>query len=386
MAQSSNRITVAGAILYCTGGVVFFITPAFLGAVDRLFKVSPADLGMLSACELRAIACASLLGPLWVNRCDWRVLIRVSALISCAGQIASLIVKSFTLLVVVRTLTGALGEGLLLALSYSLLGQTRNVERSFSLAYAASILISMAALYISPELDRALDTISVLVVIAVLSAAAFFASYLVPSSAITAAAKDQPSRLQPKAWRKVGALALLAQAIWYAGAGGFWVFTEQLAAHNAVPETVIAKAISIGTGAALIGTLVTLGLGSRFGRIWPTVICIGIMAASVFGFMESHQLSGITLELSIFNVCWACGTIYLTAAACAVDEAGTVAVLVPAFQVIGMACGTFVLGHCIDRFGPAIIPLVISGLLAAAVLAIVAFAGAAQRRSTASAV
>ena len=379
------KIVLAGAILYCTGGVVFFVIPALLDNVARMYRVSPADLGMLPALELWGIALASLTGPLWINRFSWRLVARVSALISLVGQLASLLATHFDALLIVRFITGALGEGPLLALSYSLLGQTRNVERSFSLAYGASIVLSMVSLYASPQLDRALGTISVLVVLAVLSAAAFFASFLIPAGASESA--DQPQQrsrtepgAQPKAWRALGALALLVQAVWFASAGGFWAFTEQLAANNAVPATEIAAAIAIGTGAALLGALAALGLNGRLGRTWPTAGCTLIMSATVFAFMASHGFTKITLELSIFNICWACGTIYLSAATCAIDESGKVAVLVPAFQVIGDACGTFVLGHVIGHLGFDITPVVIAALFTPALLLFLLFSSAAERK------
>ena len=382
---SRTIVVLGGAILYCTGGVVFFIIPTFLGDIGQIYKVSSADLGVLSAAELWAIAFASLAGPFWINRVDWRVLARVGALISLVGQFASLLVRDFNLLLLVRTFTGAFGEGLLLALSYSLLGQTRNVERSFGIAYGASVIISMICLYTSPQLDRIAGTISVLIVIAALSAAAFFVSFLIPVGATesTEVAHGQ-EQVESTGWRSLGALALLTQALWYAGAGGFWAFTEQLATDKAVPAGEIATAIAIGTGAALLGTLLAVGLSRRFGRVWPTAASILVTSAAVFAYVHSSSFSEIAVELAIFNACWASGTIYMTATACASDASGKVAVLVPAFQTIGMASGTFVLGHVIEGLGVGATPWLVSCFLAAALLLVLVCGNAERRRLVAT--
>lgn len=83
-----------------------------------------------------------------------------------------------------------------------------------------------------------------------------------------------------------------------------------------------------------------------------------------------HRNRRATLELALFNISWASGTIFLIAAVCAVDASGKVTVLLPAFQTIGMAFGTFILGHVIGDMGIAAVPWAVTGFLAAVLLAL----------------
>lgn len=377
--MKNAKLVIAGAVLYCTGGVIFYIIPALLANAGRLYHASSAQLGLLAAVELGAIALASLTGPFWIGRFSWRVLVRAGAVASLLGQLASLAAPSYVALLAIRGVTGALGEGVLLALSYSLLGRSQNVERAFSVAYAASIVISMICLYASPALDRVLGADSVLIVVAVLSAAAFFTSFIVPADG-GETSKSALERTGPSTIRRAsGGLALLTQLAWFAGAGGFWSFTEQLAAANSLPAAEIAQAMALGAGAALLGAALALGLNGRFGRTWPTLLSAVIMMASVFAFMTTHRFAAAATELAVFNVFWASGTIYLTAAACAVDETGKVAVLVPAAQTIGMSVGSFVLGRLIQDFGFQVTPWIVAGLLAATLLLMTLSSGLASR-------
>src|SRR5262245_1337240 len=88
-------LVLGGASLYCAGGLIFSVMPVYLGNIDRLLHVSPAALGTLSAAELWSIAIASLTGPLWIDRFDWRKLARIGAVTSLVGQAASLWVTDF---------------------------------------------------------------------------------------------------------------------------------------------------------------------------------------------------------------------------------------------------------------------------------------------------
>ena len=379
----TKRIILGGALLYCAGGLMFVFTPAYLGNVERLYGISPADLGILSAAELWSIALASFLGPFWIGRFNWRTLVRFGALSALLGQITSLFIADYQWLLVARVATGLFGEGVLLALSYSSLGQTRNVERSFGLAYGASIVIGMAGLYASPELDRYLGTISVLVILAAAAAAGFAAAPLIPAGPVKTSVQNarQGSQSAFAMWRSLAALALVTQAIWYAGVGGFWSFTEQLATYNAVPASGIAHAMGIGTAAALLGSFLALILNGRFGRTLPILISTAFIAVAIVAFMASREVISVTLELAIFNIFWASGTIYMTAATCASDDSGNIAVLVPAFQVTGMAIGTAILGHFIDDLGAAVTPWVVGGFFVVALALLFLFQSRSVRRS-----
>lgn len=347
------RITVAGALMYCAGTTIFYFVPAYLGGIERKFGVSPTDLGLLSAAELWAIACASAIGPLWISRFDWRALACFGALSALAGHTASLFVSSFDFLLAIRVATGFFGEGVLLALSYATLGHSRNFERSFSITYGVAILLGIAGLSASPELDRYLGTISVLAILAVASLATFAAGFIVPSGPKTATVVDTPDLPATESARRpsMGALALAAQGIWYAGAGGFWSFSEQIAATNGFTGSQIARALGVGTAGAILGSLLVLVVSKKIGSTVIIVASTAIMGAAILAFVLSQQLMLSSFFLVMFNMCCAIGTIYITGAICASDDTGRIAALVPAFQVGGMAIGTATLGYLINDFG-----------------------------------
>ncbi|WP_142639777.1 MFS transporter [Sphingomonas sp. IC081] len=366
-----NRAIVAGALLYCSASLIFYIVPAFLRSIARLYDASPAQLGMLSAMEFWAIAAASLTGPLWINRFNWRTIARVGAAIALIGQVASLFVRDFDTLVIVRLLTGAFGEGLVLAVSYPVLAQSRHVERSFGLAYGATLVLSTVLIYASPLLDRLSGTVSLLLIMAVLFAASFVAASFLPAGSGNSAEESQQEITASRpVSRGLIALTLAAPTLWFAGAGGFWAFTGQIAAGNGLPDAQVATSIAIGTGLAILGTLFAMTVGDRFGRRWPVVVSALAMSALVFGVVQSGEFATLTVELALFNISWASGTIFLIAAVCAVDASGKVTVLLPAFQTIGMAFGTFILGHVIGDMGIAAVPWAVTGFLAAVLLAL----------------
>ena len=365
-ARSETSTLLGSTALYCAGSLIFSFMPVYLGDVGRRLHLSSAALGVLSAAELWSIAIASLTGPLWINRFNWRLLARIGAVTSIFGQLGSLALTDFNLLLIARIITGLGGEGVLFALSYSLIAKTRNVERSLGVAYAMSIAGGTICLYASPEMDRALGSISVLAALAVLSGVSLVVSFVVPINSGGSAPDDTYRAMTASSttWRARAALALVGQMIWYAGVGGFWSFTEQVAADNAISSTRIAQAMGIGTAAALIGTILAAGMSNRFGRAFPIVLSTILIGGAIFGFTSSSEFVSITVELALFNIFWACGNIYITATACSFDTRGTIAVLLPASPMIGMALGTFVLGNCIRDLGIGTTPWIAGGFLA----------------------
>lgn len=326
-ARSETSALLGSAAFYCAGSLIFSFMPVYLGDIGRRLHLSSAALRVLSAAELWSIAFASLTGPVWINRFNRRLLARIGAATAMIGQLGSLALNDFHLLLIVRIITGLGGEGVLFVLSYSLLAQTRNVERSLGVAYATSIAAGTTCLYASPEMDRALASISVLAALAGLSVVSLVVSFVVPISSSRPAANDahRPMPASSATWRVRGALALAGQAIWYAGVGGFWSFTEQLAADHRVSPARIAHAMGIGTAAALLGTVLAAGINNRFGRALPIVLSTVLIGTAVFGFTSSSGLVSITVELALFNVFWACGNIYITATACSFDASGSIA-------------------------------------------------------------
>lgn len=383
VARGESRAVLSGTVLTAAGSLIYYLMPAYLGSVDRMLRVSPSSLGTLSAVEVWSIALTSLFGPFWIARFDWRLMVRIGAAIAFAGQFASIWMTSFNLLLAVRIITGLAGEGLLLALSFSILGQTRNVDRSFGMAMTASVVMGTLCVYPAPQLDRAIGGNGVLAVLAALALLAFAISFIVPARVTKtlpvarAPASASATRI-PAIWRNLGILVLIAQTIWFAGPGGFWAFSERIAANNGMAADHVAQAMALGMAAGLIGTILPTIFGDRFGRTGPIVLATLVMGVVIYRFGMAAGFAEGVVELVLFNVAWNYGSVYLFALACSFDTDGRIAVLLPAFQSIGLALGAFVVGHFVERFGYGVTPMVVGGFLIGA-MALIA-PGMARRR------
>jgi predicted MFS family arabinose efflux permease len=312
--HSELYLIALGVVLYCGGALILWVMPAYLDAVGRKLDLSSAQLGTLSAVELWATALASFTGPFWMYRFERRKLVQVAALVSLLGQMVTFATTDFRALLMVRAITGAFGEGLLLSVAYLVLGRALNVERAIGLAYASSILLGTFSLFVSPYLDAYLNGNSVVGIIWVTALAALISTFLLPVKRWQAVAEHQAgtspelSSIIPSA---AALLVLFGLAVWFAGPGGFWAFCEQLAAEKGSSPTQIGQAMAASMGASLAGSSLAAVLTDRLGQALPTVISTVAIGVAVVFFSVAGSGTATLMPLILFNLAWNFGGVYL---------------------------------------------------------------------------
>ena len=141
------KVIAAGSMLTLSGSAIYFLMPIYLGSMMESLSLSSTRGGILSGSEYYAIAFTSLTGPFWIHRFSWRKLAIVGIVISCIGHTATLLLDDYTLIVAARVLTGVFGEGILYSISFAVLAETRNPDRSFGIAMVVSVVVTATAIF-----------------------------------------------------------------------------------------------------------------------------------------------------------------------------------------------------------------------------------------------
>jgi cytidyltransferase-like protein len=119
-------LVVLGSFLYTAGSAFQYVTPAYLGEISAKLAINETQMGSITAAENVGVALASILSVLLLRKVNRRTLAIAGAALCALLNLCAFFVRHFELLVSIRFLTGILGEGILFALAFVVLGSTRD--------------------------------------------------------------------------------------------------------------------------------------------------------------------------------------------------------------------------------------------------------------------
>ncbi len=346
------KVISAGAMLTLSGSAIYFLMPIYLGSMMESLSLSSTWAGVLSGGEYYAIALTSLTGPFWVNRFNWRKLVMAAIVISIIGHTVTMLLDNYAYILTARILTGLLGEGILYSISFAVLADTRNPDRNFGIAMIVTVVVTAVAIFYSSTLNDIFGrNAMVLVLLGSALMTVFILSWLPVQSEKAQKISRTDTTLVHAQLKWLPALGLLALAIWFIGPGGFWAFAERMAVAQDVTRSQISLGFALATGIGVIGPLVPICIGTRFGRIWPVVLPTAIMTVLVILYSGNFTASEFTLYVIFFSIFWGVGSVYLFGLIAEIDWNGRCSVLTPAFQSMGLGAGPVIIGLLVDIYG-----------------------------------
>lgn len=355
-----------GSLLYAAGSAIMYVLPAYLGELSSQLGVNEAQMGSVTAAENIGIALASVLSMVWLTRFDRRKVAVTGAVFCILFNFAAFFGRSFGWLVATRFLTGLMGEGILFSLAFSVLGSTRNPDRSFGIGLTTVVMFGSLVLGTSTYLDRVPYGTGALLPLAILPLAILMALKWMPRGG--GASARESGAVRPTLWPAL--LAIGAMAIWFAAPGAFWTFAESAAVARNIPGETISIALAVGNTAGLLGSVMAAWQGDRWGRLGPITIASAALCLSVVMYGHCSSAVALAAALSAFNILWNYAAVYEMALVVALDPAGRAAVGIPAAQVTGFAAGGMISGLVITGASYGALPAVVSAFAAGGLLAL----------------
>lgn len=349
---------ILGSLLYAAGSAIMYVLPAYLGELAAQLGVNEAQMGSVTAAENVGIALASILSMFWLTRFDRRRVAATGAVFCILLNLTAFFCRRFDWLVGTRFLTGLLGEGILFSLAFSVLGSTRDPDRSFGIGLTTVVMFGSVVLGASTYLDRVPYGTGALLPLAILPLAIFVALQWMPRAAPASASRSGDRAAAPTG--RLAILAIAGMAIWFAAPGAFWTFAESAAVARKIPAQSISMALAVGNAAGLLGSVMAAWQADRWGRLWPITIASGSLCLSVVMYGHCANAVALACALSAFNILWNYAAVYEMALVVVLDPAGRAAVGIPAAQVIGFAAGGMICGLVITGASYAALPVVVA--------------------------
>ena len=338
---------IAVALCLSVIGVLMFkVLPLVVGAAADYLHLGASDLGLLASSDLVGITIASVVGPWWVRRVDWRIAAWVALGLVAIGNAASALPLPLGALLAVRLVTG-LGEGMASGLALVILSDTRHPDRSFALAVAAPILVGLGAFQLIPPLAQRFGYGGLVMALAALAVLFAMLVPLLP-------ARGRPQALaggNPGGQRALVMAALGAAFVYHVGLGAIWAFIERVGRGAGLSAELVGRTLGVAVMFGLAGSLLATLIGVRFGRLWPIAAAVTGQCVALTLLAEPIGAARFALAACAFQFLWLLSVPYQLGIIAAADQGGRIFVLALAFQAGGVAVGPVVAGFLLGGPG-----------------------------------
>lgn len=320
--------------------------PVVLGAIDDDLALGTERLGLLASSHMLGYTAMTVTLVLWARSVDWRVALRIAAVVFVGSYVAASRVADFYLLAA-ALFVGGLSAGVLFGIGTTGLADTSTPDRSFGIATFAQVVLGAAlTLVLASAVVPAWGSSGALVTLGACGVAGIALTHFAP----TGGAKPSHST---STWRESALSPLLGLAgavVFYVGVSGMWTFIERIGSDAGLSGRFVGSALSAGLiaggGAALVAAIV----GDRYGRRWPLLLS-GLGLLGSIGLLMFADAYRFALAVPLFNVCWTFAIIYGLAVVAATDTSGRFVVAIPAALGIGFVIGPTLGGTVLTELG-----------------------------------
>jgi len=339
----SSRIAAITINVICIS--YYNIMPLVLGGAAESRGLAENHLGFAAAAFMGGLALINFAGFAWLRRYDWRLLVVGGNLLATIAFAMPIVHFSAGIWILGNFLAGT-ATGISYGVSIACLGDTREPERNFALAYAAQTFLSAGLILMLPRIDIGFDLFVVgQGITAVLMASGIALILILPKhGAKSGLVVPRTGAGKPSLTQAVLVMALLVLMLNVMAEGAIWAFIERIAVAGGLTTSFAATAMAFSFFASGIGSIAAATMGRRFGSVRPFIVAVCLSISSVWvlwvGGTEKVFFAGVML----FALAWNLGSPYRMALATRADSSGRYSTFVPAMQTLGAALGPAIAG------------------------------------------
>lgn len=363
--------TVLAAILPATiAGTPITVQPAFVQGMTDFHRLSEAQAGYIASAEVTGLMVATVIFAFVSRRLPWRRAYALGLLVMVIGNLVSIFANTPEMLAVCRIVTG-IGAGLVTAIGFAAIAETRDPTRNFGWMVASIIGYSAVVLLLMPTLFDLGGYDALLIGYALVS---LLCLPLVPSLAhrdtASASVDHAHSRdVRLLSWR--GMFGVLSVLVFFVGYAAAWTYMALVGRQAGLPDRQVAYALSISQLFGVAGAMTIVILARRVSDRTQAVGVLSIGAAGIAAFaMHQNYITFLALNC-LFQFAWNAGQPLLLGINASGDRSGALLRIAIPLQYVGLAAGPALAALMVDlRYDYGIVMLVASVIALTSLLCI----------------
>jgi len=275
----TSACEIAAAYIGVMAVALYNLAPALAGVLQISLGWNARDIGTLVSADSFGMLAGNVLTAILMRRASPRVISIAGMLILALADLLSAASPSAPAMIGERVF-GGVGGGLALATSMSVFAAARP-ERGIAGFSIVQVLFAFLAITATPALAAALGWRSVFVCLAVLILPSFPLALYLPGTIQRASAVSSTSAPTAPSTIWVGALAVLSSLLFNVGQTGIWPYLEIIGLRSGIPRASVQASLSLSAAAGVLGAVVVVTVGPRFGRKVPLALTFALTLAAL---------------------------------------------------------------------------------------------------------
>jgi len=345
--EIDNPRSLAAAIwLGIVGSAVLLVLPVFVGALMEDRGFSSAQAGWIGSADLTGFALASIVAYRLIRRHTWIRIVLFGLTLIVAGDLISMFLTEFLPLFLVRLGLSGFGAGFVIAVAYTLLGDTKKPERNTGIYFSFNVLGGAAGLYLLPHVVSFAGTPGMFLVLAVTAVSA------IPVAILWLPREGAARHFAYKNSSSYSIYLVLAGiALFNFGLGGVWAFAERMGIDTGMHYVSVGRVLSVTYLVSMAGSAAAAWQADRFGYMGPYLAGMALMCIALILLLSTAGIGLFILAMALINFSWNYSLTYQFSAVFALDASGRMAVFIILVQSIGLMFGPGVAGLLVGQSG-----------------------------------
>lgn len=339
-ASPDGLVAAAMLAFLATAGLFYVnIMAALVAGLVEGLGLTDREAGMVAAANVYGASVGALVAVLLVRRVHWRWLAIGTLVTLVALDGLSILVHEATPLTAMRFAHGCVG-GLLVGTAFAVIARTRSPDRTFGMLLVVQFGLGGLGVMVLPRLvpthgHAVLFEALIAFSVVTLAMVPFLDRYPV-GRVVRPMAGSGAIR-----WRLLS-LTLAAVFLFQAANMGLAAYLIGLARHYGLTTDFASAAIGGATWVGIIGPVLVVIFGTRFGRTRPMILGMLMTLVGTAAFHWSASPWVYVIANCLTGITWAFVISYLLGMCAEFDQTGRTAALGGFISKLGLASGPFV--------------------------------------------
>ena len=349
LSVDSLRSLFAVLLIHTIGPQTVVILPGVVQGYVAELGYSEETAGYLASAETWGMFAATLAMTWLVSNVGWRRLMVVGLALMIVANLVSPVLNSVEVLASARFVAGA-GGGIVVALSYAMIGQTMKSDRNFGWALFFVLLYGAIVFPLIPPAFERFGMSGLFLFFGGFAAIGLPFVLWLPRKAIESKVSQASGRdIRPL----LKLAAVMTMLIYFIGQIAVWSYFFRIGIGYGLSEQTVGNALSISQFFGLAGAFSVVLLARVVRREWALVVgLVGSVIAIACLFGQLGVVSYILVS-GVYQFVWNMTHPYLLGALASFDSSGRMIVYGTAMQFLGLAMGPALAAFVItgDSFG-----------------------------------
>jgi len=339
--------------------------PVITGAYTEGLGLTISEAGTLVSMIMAGSGTSMIALIFFLNKLSPKKVFTIATIGATATSIPVLFFSHYEFLLGLFFVQGLFG-GAAYATAMALLGESDNQDRAFGLSQFMQTLGTGAMVYVVPVAIYPFFGYQGMVCTLIFAYASMALLIKNIPSQFKAIEKETLTLKSNFSARIPSLMGLFSLFVCNAAITGIWMYAERMGSDLNIPATQMGMVLGCGVLVSLLGALVPIFVGDKYGRITPYLAATVIMVTSIYCLYSATGLAYWAMGIVLLQISWTMLLPYQFAQTTSSDPTGKLKVVVPALVGLSAALGVATVGQLFDGdFNLAFVVTVVAILVSA---------------------